>query len=225
MLQRTPRHPSPGASGPTGRGPDRCAPPAATARGRRRIALGTLFALTTALLLGRAFAKDPTVLVRASARLSVWRAGGDMQGTDGVVLQSGFHDCGPAALANLALALGVASLPLDSLAMMAGTTPTGTRATGLVRAAAALGIRLRASRVDPATLRAIRTPFIAWVRRSHFVTVARRTAADRLVVLDPQVGRYLLAESDFIRIWSGETLLLAEETSPSRGTHAALHHP
>lgn len=194
------------------------------ARSRKFGALVTLSGVVLALTFGVVSAKDPMALTRVAARHSATRAGAEYLGKRGVVLQKGLHDCGPAALANLALLLGLPAPSLDSLAVLSGTQASGTRASGLVRAATALGITLEADRVGSDQLRALRTPFIAWLHQSHFVTVEKWTSQGQLVVLDSQVGRYALHERAFLPIWSGEVLRLHGATSPPSAPQASAFH-
>jgi len=183
-------------------------------RSKKFGALVTLSGVVLALFLGVLWATDPMVLTRAAARYSSTKSGAEFMGRDGVVIQKGLHDCGPAALANLAMLLGLQVPSLDSLGSLSGTQASGTRASGLVRAAGTLGITLKADRVGSDQLRALRTPFIAWLHQSHFVTVEKWTSQGQLVVLDSQVGRYALDERAFVPIWSGEVLRLQGATSP-----------
>ena len=146
--------------------------------------------------------------------------GGSYQGREGMILQSGLNDCGPAALANVFEALGIDAPATDSLEVLAGTGPRGTRASGLIRAAAVFGLDLSLVRVAWEERQHVPTPFIAWVHESHFVAVTAR-AGDRFTILDPQVGRYSIGEAAFRSIWSGEAIVLGQRT----GTSAAGRTP
>lgn len=166
---------------------------------------------------------DPPRAARVVARVGVAMAGGTYLGRDGVVLQKGLADCGPAALANLLRTVGASIPSLDSLGRLAGTGAEGTRASGLIRAAQASGVSLVLRRVSPDSLEVVRKPFIAWVDKGHFVTVAEQFPDGRLVVLDPQVGRYSIKQEAFKAIWSGEAILLAGSArSPAAAVAAGL---
>lgn len=163
----------------------------------------------------------PLAASRFGIRGEVTRAGGDLMGPAGVILQVGLSDCGPAALANLIRQVGRTPPTLDSIQALAGTGPRGTRASGLAVAAGILGAPLTYGRVDPAALERLPTPFIAWVHQRHFVTVAHPLPDGRLQVLDPLVGRYAISPRGFQRFWSGEVLLPQAGPSPFAATPVA----
>lgn len=208
------------------------------ARFQLALALALVAALGAVPALALGLASDPVILARLGGRLQVTREGAEFQGRHGLTLQAGLHDCGPAALANLLVELGLDPPPLDSLARLAGTRPSGTRVSGLVRAAETVGVSLarwtgvslaRASDVSADRSSGNPGPFpipsIAWVRESHFVTVASRAADGRLTILDPLVGRYSMTAADFRRIWLGEVLLVPQEDPPLVATTVAAPFP
>lgn len=216
----------------------RCA--AAQIGSRLRLAIGLCVAATlgAVLTLVAALASDPVILARLGGRLQVMREGGEFQGRSGLTLQAGLHDCGPAALANLLAELGLDPPPLDSLARFAGTGPTGTRTSGLIRAAGTAGVSLvrwtgpsvaGQSNAPDSELSGDRAlfpiPSIAWVRESHFVTVASQRTDGRLTILDPLVGQYAMVPADFRRIWSGGVLLVPQESPPLVATTVAAPFP
>lgn len=188
-------------------------------RGRRRraTAVSVLLAAPLTVVAAGFLAADPARLSRAAARAQVIVLGGSYEGREGVVLQSGLNDCGPAALANVFQSLGMEAPPSDSLETLAGTGPRGTRASGLIRAAAVFGVELALVRVDWEDRRRVPTPFIAWVHESHFVAVTEQ-AGGRFTVLDPQVGRYSIGEEAFRSIWSGEAIVLDIRTKAAATT-------
>ena len=202
----------------TGRQEPRLQPGAARPRSA---ALLTLLLVPGALALASLAADDLPRLGRIAARVDLAISGASYLGRDGVILQSTLMDCGPAALANLIRVLGMDAPSTDSLMVLAGTGPTGTRASGLIRAAEDFGLSMALERVTLAGLPDTALPFIAWVKRSHFVTVTERTPSGRLTVVDPQVGRYSISEDAFKTIWSGEAILLAE---PHQITRDEIRH-
>lgn len=182
-------------------------------------------AIGAGLVLSTALVADSMVLVRFVAGRQAVRAGAEILGRQGLTLQAGLHDCGPAALANLVVSLGREAPSLDSLGRLAGTRPSGTRLSGLVRAADAMGLPL-AEWSGPSTPGgALPVPSIAWVRRSHFVTLVSRDGEGLLEILDPLVGRYRMSPADFHRIWSGEVLLVVREAAPVVATSVAALFP
>lgn len=183
---------------------------------RRTVAASTLFGLVLTVAATALLAVDPARLGRWAARIQVAVDGGSYQGREGVVLQRTLSDCGPAALANMIQVLGLGTPATDSLGVLAGTGPAGTRASGLVRAAEVFGLSLTLNRLRHGGIAEIPKPFIAWVHRSHFVTVTEWTPDGGVTVLDPQVGRYTIGEADFNQIWSGEAVVLRESPDRSR---------
>lgn len=176
--------------------------------GRQLRAVALLSAVLLFVGACAAVAHDPAATMRAVGMVRIAASGGRYAGLDATVLQRTSWDCGPAALASLARHLGVQTPTLDEIGRRAGTTPAGTSLGGLVRAARTLGIAGHAVRVDSSNRASVPLPIVAWVHRGHFVTVIARTADDRVDVLDPQIGRYSLPASVFLRMWSGEALVL-----------------
>ncbi len=177
----------------------------------RAAACGLLLAVPAALLAATTVLSELPRMARSAARAEMADLGATFLGEDGVVLQESLNDCGPAALANVLLALGMTTPPLDSLAALAGTGPTGTTASGLIRAGAELGVPLAFDRVAPEDAARAPRPFIAWVNRNHFVTVTEVAPGGAITVLDPRAGRFSISETAFETIWSGEAILPAEQ--------------
>lgn len=185
----------------------------ATGQGRERGGrqLRALAALSLALVVMgacTAVLHAPAATLRGIGMMRIAASGGRAAGMQDVVLQRTSWDCGPAALASLATHLGVPSPTLDEIGRRAGTTPAGTTLGVLVRAARSLGIEARAVRVDTSARASVALPILAWVHRSHFVAVVAREGGNRVVILDPQIGRYSLPMSAFLRTWSGEALVI-----------------
>lgn len=176
-------------------------PPTHPARSRfRRRALGGLLLLPGLLVLAAFRPADPG---RAFARARVALSGGRLVASGRLALQETPWDCGPTALHNLLLSLGVPTPGPAALARMSGTRPGGTRLGGLVRAAREVGVSLRARRATLDELSAVRAPFLAWYREGHFVTVLEVGASGRVRIHDPGVGGYRLPVRAFRRRWGG----------------------
>jgi len=176
----------------------------------RRGALAVLAGLSCVAVVCVLVTSDPNLVPRVFGRVSIVLSGGTLIDDSTIVFQKGVADCGPAALANLARVLGVEAPSIDSLARLAGTEVTGTRASGLIAAASALGIHLYPNKTQPDELSHLKTPFIAWIKQSHFVTVEGRSHPKLLTVSDPIIGRYKLTEETFLSSWTGEALLLVQ---------------
>jgi predicted double-glycine peptidase len=180
---------------------------ASTSRSRRPAAAALLAGITAGLGLLAVMGARPMLAPRLLRMAQVRWEGGRLLGQDGVVLQRAANDCGPAALANLLILMGVTPPPLDSIALLAGTTAQGTSLGALARAAAVLGQPARVLRFVPARVAAGAPPTLVWIGRSHFVVLAARSAGGVLTVVDPQIGRYRVPEAAFAKDWSGEALV------------------
>jgi ABC-type bacteriocin/lantibiotic exporter with double-glycine peptidase domain len=140
----------------------------------------------------------------------------------GVVLQSGFADCGPAALATLINTLGGNPPGPDSIGSLAGTSAGGTTFGGLVRAARALGVASDLRRMSPADMDHLSSPVIAWVDRGHFATVVPDSGR-YVVILDPEVGPYRIPVARLRRFWSGEALVPRPVRTPAGAAPPVSH--
>jgi hypothetical protein len=199
--------------------PARGGRPAAARPSPRALALGTLLAAIAAVgVLGPA-SRDPGLPGRWAYRAVIRARGGAFISFPGAVLQSGFSDCGPAALATLLVTLGGDPPPADSIGLLAGTGARGTTFGGLARAARLLGVPNDLRRLAPAAMESLSSPVIAWVDRGHFVTVVPDTGR-AVLVLDPEVGPYRIPVGRLRRYWQGEALVprsprAKEEATPS----------
>jgi hypothetical protein len=189
---------------------------------RRRTAVRALLAGLAAALVAAAAPRDPVEAGRWASRAIIRARGGTFVSSPGAVRQSGFSDCGPAALATLIRTLGGDPPPNDSIARLAGTGARGTSFAGLSRAALRLGVRNEVSRLDAAAMETLSTPVIAWVDGGHFVTVVPDSPGFALV-LDPQAGPYRIGRPRLGRYWKGEALVpspdvpVAESPDPISG--------
>jgi hypothetical protein len=172
----------------------------------RRRALGVLLGVATVMTTVAALPTDPVGVGRWGSRAIIRARGGIFVTSPGVVLQSGFSDCGPAALATLIRTLGGDPPPIDSIGRLAGTSRRGTTFAGLSRAARLLGVANEVGRLDAAAMASLSTPVIAWVDGGHFVTVVPDSPGVALV-LDPQAGPYRIGRSRLGRYWRGEALI------------------
>jgi len=175
-------------------------------------------------VLGLALARPPG-LGRAAVRFGFALSGARQVPVAGLLLQRGVADCGPTALHNLLTALGVPSPGPSTLARLSGTGPTGVSLGGLVRAADAAGVALRARRVSAAGLVGLRAPFLAWMKPHHFVTVLALGPGGNLVLHDPGAGAYRISLQAFRRRWGGVVADLAPGGATSAGSRPVLFLP
>jgi Peptidase C39 family len=173
---------------------------------RKALALCVLVTVFAAAGILGAASGNPGAASRWAYRAIVRARGGAFVPSPGAVLQSGFADCGPAALATLILTLGGDPPPTDSIGRLAGTGAHGTTFGGLARAARRLGRPVELRRLTPADIERLSSPVVAWVDRGHFVTVVPDSAR-AILVLDPEVGPYRIGRGHLLRFWSGEALV------------------
>jgi ATP-binding cassette, subfamily C, bacteriocin exporter len=127
------------------------------------------------------------------------------------VRQADQSDCGPAALATVALQHGV-RISRERLRDVVGTDRIGTNLAGLVAGAEKLGLRARAVKGDWDGLRGIAVPAIAHIKNAdglgHYVVVH---AVDKrgVVVADPARGIVRQRRDQFVAAWTGYCLLLS----------------
>ena len=127
------------------------------------------------------------------------------------VKQGDQSDCGPAALATIALHHGL-RISRERLRDVTGTDRVGTNLLGLLKGAEQLGLRGRAVKGDWAGLATIPLPAIAHVRNrdglGHYVVI-HRVLPNAVVVADPASGVEKRSKDEFCASWTGYALLLA----------------
>ena len=181
---------------------------------RRSLACVVLLASVVGVVTLFVQVTDPWIGLRLAARARVVALGAEWLGSEGVVLQQGLHDCGPAALANLIRLHGRTPPSLAKLTRSLGTTPEGTRASDLMRVAREHGLQLQTRQSTLAAVRRDEMPIIAWVESRHFVVVAPHGSDRRLQVIDPRMGAYAVERTQLAREWSG-VVLSSASTRPS----------
>jgi len=142
------------------------------------------------------------------------------------VRQADQTDCGPAALATVALHHG-ARISRERLRDVTGTDRVGTNLLGLLQGAEKLGMRGRAVKGDWNGLATIPLPAIAHVRTpeglGHYVVI-HRVLDDAVIVANPAAGIERRAREAFCASWTGFVLIAtptdelarSSEVSPGR---------
>jgi len=128
-----------------------------------------------------------------------------------VILQTEASECGLAALAMVAVALGL-DADLPSLRLRFGVSRKGANFEGLVRVAAALGLDSRPLKLDLHNLRELQLPCILHWDMNHFVVLVS-VSARRIVVHDPAVGMRAFTREQFAQHFTG----IALELRPGEG--------
>jgi ATP-binding cassette subfamily B protein len=140
------------------------------------------------------------------------------------VRQGDESDCGPAALATIALHHR-RPISLQQMRELAGTDRIGTNLLGLVQAAERLGFSAKAVNGPYESLTTVTLPAVAHVRTEeglrHFV-VLYRVSKDRVVIADPGCGVRRLSRIEFCRRWTGYLLLVAPEQATGNAADGAI---
>lgn len=132
-----------------------------------------------------------------------------------IVLQEGNKDCGSAALLSVIRYYG-GDISLDRLTEMAKTTKEGTNFYNLSEASSKMGLISKCYKVDDINkLKEVNIPYIVQLNNKnymHFVVVYR-LYEDKVLVMDPAVGKVLIDMFDFTNMWTGY-LMLFEKVKP-----------
>jgi ATP-binding cassette subfamily B protein len=128
------------------------------------------------------------------------------------VKQTGNGDCGPAALATVALHHGL-DCSLAAVRTLSGTNAAGSSLLGLLRAAKKLGFNAQGVRANREALNTVPLPCIALSDRNpgdHFVVLFSNAGDGTFRVGDPMSGRVTaVPEAEFLASWKGVLLLLS----------------
>jgi hypothetical protein len=143
------------------------------------------------------------------------------------VRQADQSDCGPAALATVALHHG-RHIGREQLRDVAGTDRIGTNLLGMVKAAEQLGFSARAVKGPYEGLAGVPLPAIAHVRTpaglGHFIVI-HRVAEHGVVIADPARGIARITRAQLCAMWSGFVLLLVPRAVPGGADAGASASP
>jgi apolipoprotein N-acyltransferase len=132
---------------------------------------------------------------------------GSMRALSRAYLQRAPNTCGPAALAFLLKTYGF-DVDQGRVARWVRLEERGTTMLDLVRAARHLGLRAWGEQVNLEALRRDPTPTIAYLLHpGHFVVVVK-VAGGWVYYFDPTTGPVRVRDVEFLRVWSGYTLLV-----------------
>ena len=139
------------------------------------------------------------------------------------VRQDDQSDCGPAALATIALHHRM-PIGLQQLRELSGTDRVGTNLHGLVAAAERLGFSPKGLMGTDEALPRIPLPAIAHIKNEeglgHFVVV-HRVRRRSILVADPARGIRVLSREEFRRAWTGALLVVPPGPGIGRGAEAS----
>ena len=129
-------------------------------------------------------------------------------------------ECGAASLA-MVLAFHGHHAPLPEVREACGVARDGATAKRIVQAARKYGLEPRARRLEPAQLAEVTTPAILHWEMNHFVVLERWTAKEAFLV-DPAMGRRVVAAEQFSRSFTGVCIELAPGPDLKRRAHEPL---
>jgi len=136
-------------------------------------------------------------------------AEGEYQGTDGVLMQSSYNDCGPAALQMIFDHYGIPST-VDEIERTVQPKGDGVTMLALKRMAEEKGLRAEGWRLTLGDLTKASFPLLLFVHNDHFVV--GDSMDNRMIFLrDPAIGRIKMPTFNLPQIWRGETLIVAQK--------------
>lgn len=126
-----------------------------------------------------------------------------------IVLQDGAKDCGAACLCSIIQYYG-GNVTLERLIELTKTTKEGTTFYNLKEASEEIGLATRSYRVDDIEkIKEINIPFICQITKNnytHFIVVYK-IKDNKLLIMDPSIGRQSIDIFDFNNIWTGNIML------------------
>jgi len=134
---------------------------------------------------------------------------------DLIVLQEGNKDCGAASLLSIIRYYG-GDISLDRLTEMTKTTKEGTNFYNLSEASSKLGLMAKSYKAsDVSQIKEVKCPYIVQLNNKnymHFVVIYK-LYEDKILMMDPAVGKVTMDMFDFTNVWTGY-LMLFEKIKP-----------
>ncbi len=126
-----------------------------------------------------------------------------------IVLQDGAKDCGAACLRSIIQYYG-GNVTLERLIELTKTTKEGTTFYNLKEASEEIGLATRSYQVDDIEkIKEINIPFICQITKNnytHFIVVYK-IKDNKLLIMDPSIGKQSIDIFDFNNIWTGNIML------------------
>lgn len=114
------------------------------------------------------------------------------------------NGCGPKSLVNVLSKLGIDANP-DYIALIAGTTNTGTSFYGLVQAAKLFGLNLTGLKLDANNLKPFDIVLLNFNGTGHY-SIILSISGNWVVLSDPTLGIVTISKDDFLKLYSGYAL-------------------
>ena len=105
-------------------------------------------------------------------------------------------DCGATCMKMLLAYYGT-DVPLDDLVKECNTRIIGCTAKDLLRVGRAHGLDMKAFKMDAEELVRQDRPSIIWWKYSHFVVLCGQDEEGKVVICNPDIGRYRMSFSTF----------------------------
>jgi ATP-binding cassette subfamily B protein RaxB len=173
---------------------------------RRRRCVGILVIVSAVLIVNSSKIFFPR---SAAQRMADSYAAGEFLGNDGVVLQSSYNDCAPAALQMVLCRYGIPGT-VDELTRRLRPGGNGSTILAVRDLAESKGLHAEGWRLTLSDFLTVQFPVILFLHNDHFV-VADSVNSDMVFLSDPAIGRVKLPVLELSRIWKGETLIFRKK--------------